>query len=61
MLVDYLSREQIMNELQESFQPYLNKYGIEAIGIFEEEGPESLLSWIYNSKRWKNPSYPSAF
>ena len=38
ILVDYLSREQIMNELQQSFQPYLNKYGIEDIGIFEEEG-----------------------
>ncbi|MFS0823196.1 DUF5634 family protein [Bacillus sp. 1P02SD] len=36
--MDYLSREQIMNELQQSFRPYLNKYGIEDIGIFEEEG-----------------------
>lgn len=38
IIVDYQSREQIMNELQQSFQPYLDKYGIEDIGIFEEEG-----------------------
>ena len=40
MLVNYLSREQIMNELQQSFELYLNKYGIENIGIFEEEGQD---------------------
>ncbi|MBO1513031.1 DUF5634 family protein [Metabacillus bambusae] len=38
--MDFLSREQIINELQDSFQPIINKYGIEDIGIFEEEGQD---------------------
>jgi len=51
MLVDYLSREQIMNELQESFQPYLNKYGIEAIGLFEEEGQDDRYYLGYTTRK----------
>ena len=50
-----------MNELQQSFQPYLNKYGIEAIGIFEEEGQDDRYYLGYTTQRWEKPSYPSAF
>jgi hypothetical protein len=39
--MDFLSREQIINELQDTFQPFINKYGIEDIGIFEEEGQDN--------------------
>ncbi|WP_299094079.1 DUF5634 family protein [uncultured Metabacillus sp.] len=38
--MDFLPREQIINELQDSFQPLITKYGIEDIGIFEEEGQD---------------------
>ncbi|MEC2076147.1 DUF5634 family protein [Metabacillus fastidiosus] len=36
--MEFLSREAIINELQQSFQSYIDKFDIEAIGIFEEEG-----------------------
>lgn len=36
--MDFLTREQIINELQHSFQPFIDKYDIEDIGVFEEEG-----------------------
>jgi Family of unknown function (DUF5634) len=51
ILVDYLSREQIMNELQQSFQPYLNMYGIENIGIFEEEGQDNRYYLGYTTRK----------
>ena len=49
--MDYLSREQIMNELQQSFQPYLNMYGIEDIGIFEEEGQDDRYYLGYTTRK----------
>jgi hypothetical protein len=49
--VDYLSREQIMNVLQQSFQPCLNKYGIEDIGIFEEEGQDNRYYLGYTTRK----------
>ena len=51
ILVNYQSREQIMNVLQQSFQPYLNKYGIEDIGIFEEEGPDDRYYLGYTTRK----------
>lgn len=36
--MEFLPREQIINELQQSFQHYIDTFGIEDIGIFEEEG-----------------------
>ena len=36
--MEFLSREQIINELQQSFQNYITQYNIDDIGIFEEEG-----------------------
>ncbi len=38
--MEFLSREQIINELQQSFQSYIDKYDIDNIGIFEEEGQD---------------------
>jgi Family of unknown function (DUF5634) len=38
--MEFLTREQIINELQESFQPFIDKYEIEDIGVFEEEGQD---------------------
>lgn len=36
--MEYLSREQIMNNLQQSFQEIMDQYDVDDIGIFEEEG-----------------------
>ena len=36
--MEFLSRDQIISELQRNFQTYIDKYGIDNIGIFEEEG-----------------------
>lgn len=36
--MQFLSRDDIINDLQQSFQTYINKYGLDDIGIFEEEG-----------------------
>ncbi len=38
----YNSREQIINELQQQFQFYLEKFNIDNIGVFEEEGQADL-------------------
>lgn len=39
--MEYLSREQIISELRESFEPYLTKYNLDEIGVFEEEGQDN--------------------
>lgn len=38
--MEFLSRKQIINELQQPFQSYLEKFDLESISIFEEEGKE---------------------
>ncbi|WP_185150623.1 DUF5634 family protein [Cytobacillus dafuensis] len=40
--MDFLPREQIMNDLQKPLQSYIVQFGIEDIGIFEEESQEEL-------------------
>ncbi|WP_338472482.1 DUF5634 family protein [Niallia sp. XMNu-256] len=49
--MDYQSREQIVNGLQQSFEPYLNKYGLERIGIFEEEGQDECYYIGYTTQK----------
>ena len=38
--MEFLSREQIIEELQGTLQMYIDEYGIDNIGIFEEEGED---------------------
>ncbi|MGP7819449.1 DUF5634 family protein [Niallia sp. 01092] len=49
--MEFLSREQIINELQQSFEIYINKFGIENIGIFEEEGQADQYYIGYTVKK----------
>lgn len=49
--MDYLSREQIINELQQSFELYIDKFGIENVGIFEEEGQAERYYMGYTVKK----------
>lgn len=55
ILVEYLSREQITNELQQSFQPFLNKYQIEGISIFEEEEQDDRYYLGYTTRKMGKP------
>lgn len=49
--MESLSREQIINELQGNFQSYIDKYGIDDIGIFEEEGQDDIYYIGYTIKK----------
>ena len=49
--MEFLSREQIINDLQQSFQPYIEKFGIEGIGIFEEEGQDDRYYLGYTARK----------
>lgn len=48
--MDFLPREQIINNLQQPFQSFIDKYGIDDIGIFEEhgEGDRYYLGYTVN-------------
>ncbi|MCM3090456.1 MULTISPECIES: DUF5634 family protein [unclassified Cytobacillus] len=49
--MDFLSREQVIRELQEPFQSYLDKYGIDDIGVYEEEGQDQYYYMGYTLKK----------
>jgi hypothetical protein len=49
--MNFLPREQIINELKDSFQPFIDKYGIEDIGVFEEEGQENHYHLGYTVRK----------
>ncbi|WP_158737902.1 DUF5634 family protein [Alteribacillus sp. YIM 98480] len=38
--MEFIPREQLINELQDSFKPLMEKYDIDNIGVFEEEGQD---------------------
>ena len=49
--MEFLSREEIIHELQESFQGIMNQYNIDDIGIFEEEGQGERYYMGYTVKK----------
>lgn len=49
--MEFLSREQLINELQQSFQAYLDKYNLDGIGIFEEEGQDNRYYLGYTAEK----------
>jgi hypothetical protein len=49
--MEYLSRGQIIHELQQSFQTYINQYNLDDIGVFEEEGQDDLYYLGYTVKK----------
>ncbi|MBS4177747.1 DUF5634 family protein [Lederbergia citrea] len=49
--MEFLSREQIINELQQSFQPYIEKFDLDGIGIFEEEGKDNRYYLGYTAEK----------
>lgn len=49
--MEFLSREQIINDLQQTFQTYIAKFGIDDIGVFEEEGQDDRYYVGYTAKK----------
>lgn len=49
--MEYLAREQIIDELQQSFQPYLNQFDLDDIGVFEEAGQGNHYYIGYTAKK----------
>lgn len=49
--MNFIPREQLIAELQQSFQSYINQYGIDDIGIFEEEGQDDQYHLGYTIKK----------
>ncbi|TYS14469.1 hypothetical protein FZC78_18445 [Rossellomorea vietnamensis] len=47
----FISREQLINELQTAFPSLLEEYGLENIGIFEEEGQKDQYYLGYTVKK----------
>ncbi|MGM0846225.1 MAG: DUF5634 family protein [Bacillota bacterium] len=47
----FLSREQLINDLQTSFPSLLEEYRLEDIGIFEEEGQKDQYYLGYTVKK----------
>ncbi|WP_102275145.1 DUF5634 family protein [Cytobacillus massiliigabonensis] len=49
--MESLPREQLIANLQKSFQMYINQYGMDDIGVFEEEGQDDLYYLGYTIKK----------
>lgn len=49
--MEYFNREEIINGLQQPLQTYINKYGIDDIGIFEEEGRDDQYYIGYTASK----------
>ena len=45
--MEFLPRDQIINELKQAFPSYIDNFGIDAIGIFEEEGQDDTYHLGY--------------
>ncbi|EDL64833.1 hypothetical protein BSG1_13626 [Bacillus sp. SG-1] len=50
-MMAFLSREQLINELQTSFPSLMEEYGLEEIGVFEEEGQKDQYYLGYTVKK----------
>ncbi|MED3553167.1 DUF5634 family protein [Cytobacillus praedii] len=49
--MESLPREQLITNMQNSFQTYINQYGVDHIGIFEEEGQDDYYYLGYTVKK----------
>jgi hypothetical protein len=50
-LMAFLSREQLINDLQTAFPSLMEEYGLEDIGIFEEEGQKDQYYLGYTVRK----------
>jgi len=49
--MEFIQREEMINELQQPFPSFINRYGIDDIGIFEEEGQDENYYLGYTVKK----------
>lgn len=49
--MEFLPREEVIQQLQRPFQSLMDQYDIDDIGIFEEEGEENRYFLGYNVKK----------
>ncbi|MFB4162230.1 DUF5634 family protein [Alteribacillus sp. JSM 102045] len=49
--MEFIPRDQLINELQDSFQPLMEKYNIDNIGVFEEEGQDNTYYVGYTVRK----------
>lgn len=49
--VEFLSREEILNDLQQLLPTYLDKYNLDDIGIYEEQGQGDVYYIGYTVKK----------
>lgn len=49
--MEYSNRNEVIQELQQSFQSLMTKYGIEDIGVFEEQGQKDLYHMGYTIRK----------
>ncbi|SEM93507.1 hypothetical protein SAMN05192533_10752 [Mesobacillus persicus] len=49
--MDISSREEILNDLQRSFETYMNQFNLDDIGIYEEQGQGNTYYIGYTVKK----------
>jgi hypothetical protein len=49
--VEFLSREEILNDLQQSMSTFINQYNLDDIGLYEEQGQGDVYYMGYTVKK----------
>lgn len=49
--MDFLSREEILNNLQQSMPTFINQYHLDDIGLYEEQGQGDIYYMGYTVKK----------
>ncbi|WP_077625162.1 DUF5634 family protein [Sediminibacillus massiliensis] len=49
--MEYIPREQLISDLQDSFKPIMEKYHVDDIGVFEEEGQDDYYYAGYTVRK----------
>ncbi|HZH58551.1 MAG TPA: DUF5634 family protein [Metabacillus sp.] len=49
--MEYTTRDKVIRDLQQAFQPLMDKYEIEDIGVFEEQGQNNQYHMGYTIRK----------
>jgi hypothetical protein len=49
--MEFIPREQLIDDIQDSFQPIIEKYNVDDIGVFEEEGQDDYYYVGYTVRK----------
>lgn len=50
-IMEYTNRDEVIKDLQQAFQPLMDKYEIEDIGVFEEQGQKNQYHIGYTIRK----------